>query len=124
MPRKNSAKQPIGMGKAGSGKRLIAQAGGGKKALKTWRSLAKPTRQTIKASAQAGNYDLKGTLKNIRAGRVAAGAGPVSGRISKKNVRANAAKKAAAQGQLQRQRMNQGNMRSSIQNIVQRAARG
>ena len=67
MPKKNSAPQPIGKGKAGTGKRMIYEAGGGKKALAKWRSIPKSVRQTVKktAASTGKNYDIRGTIKNI-----------------------------------------------------------
>lgn len=71
----------IGAGKAGSGKRLIHKAGGGRKAVKTWRSLPKGTRSRIKKTASTSkNYDITKTLKGVRQTRKARGANPVTGK--------------------------------------------
>ena len=56
MPKKNSAPQPIGKGKAGTGKRMLYKEGAGKKALKTWRSMDQSFRKVVKkASAKSGH---------------------------------------------------------------------
>lgn len=129
--RKNSAKMPIGRGKAGSGKRLISEAGGGKKALKTWRSMTKSARSRIKASAASapGRYDILQTMRNVR-GKPATrspkavkwerGAKAVAERSRKplapktsKPRRVKGGTKTPTTTQLARKRMNQGNMRSS-----------
>lgn len=81
MPRKkNQAPQPIGRGKAGSGKRMIHREGGGKKLLKTWRSLSKGTRKSIKSNVRAGNYTITGYLRSTRDYRRGKRANPTTGR--------------------------------------------
>ena len=76
--KKNAAKQPIGKGKKGSGKRAIYEAGGGKKALKTWRSLAKSQRKAIRKSGfEAG---IMNVIKEAAGIREASGTSRVTGR--------------------------------------------
>lgn len=78
--KKNDAKQPIGPGKAGTLKRAVYKAGGGKKTLKTLRAAPKATR---KAVAKTPGINVKGVAKNIRA-NAGWGAGSSSGRTSKR----------------------------------------
>lgn len=63
MPRKNSAKQPIGPGKAGSLKRAVYKAGGGKKTLQTLRGTSKAQRKMV---ASTPGMDVKGYAKAVR----------------------------------------------------------
>ena len=64
MPKKNSAPQPIGKGKAGTGKRMIYEAGGGKKALAKWRAMPKSARKVIKKTSKTvGDFDILDTIK-------------------------------------------------------------
>ena len=64
--KKTAAPMPIGKGKAGTGKRMLYEAGGGKKALAKWRGLDKSVRQAVKkTAAKTPTYDIRGTLKNI-----------------------------------------------------------
>lgn len=65
MPAGTKLKGPI---RKGTGKALIAEAGGGKKALKTWRSLSKETRTGYKEKLAAGTAS-KGILGAMRAVR-------------------------------------------------------
>lgn len=77
MPRKNSAKQPIGKGKAGSMKRMLYKEGMGKKALATWRSSNPDVKQANKAVAKS--QGAKFVISQMRARRVAAGKNPTTG---------------------------------------------
>lgn len=72
---KTSLRGPI---KKGTGKALIAESGGGRKALKTWRSLSKTSRRFLKGSQFSS--DLTGYLKGVRQERMERGASAVSGK--------------------------------------------
>ena len=63
MRKKNSAKQPIGPGKAGSLKRAVYNAGGGKKTLKTLRNTTKAQRKMV---AGTKGLDVKGYARAVR----------------------------------------------------------
>jgi len=57
----------VGPGKKNTLKRELYKAGGSKKDLKTLQAELKPTRKTIKKSSQSmDNYDIKGTVANLR----------------------------------------------------------
>jgi hypothetical protein len=64
MVRKNSAKQPIGPGKAGTLKRAVFKGGGGKKTLATLRGASKAQRKMV---ASTPGVDVKGYAKAVRA---------------------------------------------------------
>jgi hypothetical protein len=63
-----------GPAKAGSGKAAIMAAGGGRKALRTFRSLPEASRKALKA-----NPGILGQLTSIRETRAASGRGRISG---------------------------------------------
>ena len=85
MVRKNSAKQPIGAGKAGTLKRAVFKAGGGKKTLATLRGTSKAQRKMV---ASTKGLDVKGYAQTVRANRPAKtkgwDAGSAQGRTSKR----------------------------------------
>jgi len=56
-------------GKGGPGKRLIAQGGGGRRALATFRALPKAARQSIVGKAKAGTASPKDVVEFIRTAR-------------------------------------------------------
>jgi hypothetical protein len=60
----------------GTGKAQIAAEGGGKKALKTWRSLPMASRKTLRGSKK---LDITAMMKNIRTARVERGVSPAKG---------------------------------------------
>lgn len=76
---------------AGTGKAQIAAEGGGKKALKTWRSLPMASRKILRGSKK---LDITATMKNIRTNRAekAKAPGKTAGEKGRSNFSAGATK--------------------------------
>ena len=68
---KNKAPQPIGKGKAGTGKRMLYKEGAGKKALKTWRGLSQSYRKVVKSAAMESGNSLKSYMRGHRTAKKA-----------------------------------------------------
>jgi len=75
--KKSRAAQPIGPGKKGSLKRKVYKSGGGKKTLKTARSLNKPTLKAAKGYAK--NVGMKKVVQKYRSVRSNTGRNPTTG---------------------------------------------
>jgi len=67
---KGKAPQPLkGPIKKGTGKAMIVAAGGGRKALRTWRSLSQDVRKTYKSNVAAGTSKHPNVLEMLQTAR-------------------------------------------------------
>ena len=76
------APQPLKNAKSGgAGKEAIAATGGGKKTLKTWRSLNDATKEAARGYAKTAEGGLTEVVKGYRAARAQRGVNPTSGLV-------------------------------------------
>ncbi len=77
---RRKAPDPLGKGKQGANARMIRSSGGGKKTLKTLKSLSRSHRKSLRQASDRSGTGLTQLIRNIRGGRVKAGRRPTSGK--------------------------------------------